>query len=77
MRNDDDRPMVKVTGGDMPARIWAQVMSAALEGIEPEPLPGAKQFEEFLSDTDYARLNFYRRLSSAFGQVEAMAGGRL
>ena len=40
--NDDDTPMAKVTGGAMPARIFSQMMTAALEGIPPEALPGAE-----------------------------------
>ena len=47
--NDDDKPMAKITGGEMSARIWADMMKVALEGIPPEPLPGAKQAEEYLS----------------------------
>jgi penicillin-binding protein 1A len=73
--NDDDTPMAKVTGGEMPARIFSTLMAAALKGVAPEPLSGAKQFEEFLSDGDYERLNFYRQLAGAFGQVEAQGGG--
>ncbi len=73
--NDDDKPMVKVTGGDMPARMWSAMMTAALQGETPEPLAGAKQFEEFLSDDDYDRLNFYRQLAGAFAGVEQRQGG--
>jgi penicillin-binding protein 1A len=73
--NDDDKPMAKVTGGEMSARIWADMMKPAHEGLTPEPLPGAKQAEEYLSSEDMDRLNFYRRLSSAFASVEARAGG--
>jgi penicillin-binding protein 1A len=73
--NDNDKPMVKVTGGDMPARIWGQMMAVALEGIPPEPLPGAKAAEEYLSNDDQDRLNFYRRLAGAFGVVAARGGG--
>ncbi|MDZ4760613.1 MAG: PBP1A family penicillin-binding protein [Alphaproteobacteria bacterium] len=73
--NDNDKPMVKVTGGEMPAVIWSTLMTAALEGIAPEPLPGAKQPEEFLTDDDQDRLSFYRRLASAFSSVEARQGG--
>jgi penicillin-binding protein 1A len=72
--NDDDKPMVKVTGGDMPARIFAQMMAPALEGLSPQPLPGAKSSEEFLSNEDQDRLNFYRRLAGAFASVEASGG---
>jgi penicillin-binding protein 1A len=73
--NDDDTPMARITGGEMSARIWADMMKVAHEGIEPEPLPGAKRAEEYLSSQDMERLNFYRRLSSAFAAVEARGGG--
>jgi len=73
--NDDDKPMARVTGGEMSARIWADMMKAAHEGLTPEPLPGAKKAEDYLSNEDMERLNFYRRLSSAFAAVEARGGG--
>jgi penicillin-binding protein 1A len=73
--NDDDKPMAKVTGGEMSSRIWAAMMAPAHEGITPEALPGAKRAEEYLSTEDMDRLNFYRRLSSAFAAVEARGGG--
>jgi hypothetical protein len=58
----------------MPARIWAQMVTPALEGLEPEALRGARSAEEFLSDADQDRLNFYRRLAGAFASVEANGG---
>jgi penicillin-binding protein 1A len=73
--NDDDKPMAKVTGGVMSAAIWANMMQVAHEGLTPEPLPGAKKAEEYLSTEDMDRLNFYRRLASAFAAVEARGGG--
>ncbi|MBK8837247.1 MAG: PBP1A family penicillin-binding protein [Hyphomonadaceae bacterium] len=73
--NDDDKPMAKITGGEMSARIWSDMMKVALKDIPPEPLPGAKQAEEYLSSEEQERLNFYRRLASAFSSVEARAGG--
>jgi penicillin-binding protein 1A len=45
--NDDDRPMANVTGGSAPARIFSKLMASALEGIPPEPLPGAGSLELF------------------------------
>ena len=73
--NDDDKPMAKITGGEMSARIWADMMKVALKDIPPEPLPGAKQAEEYLNPESMERLNFYRRLASAFSSVEARGGG--
>ena len=72
--NDNDKPMVKVTGGELPAHIWSVMMTGALKGLSPEPLPGARAPEEFLTDADQDHLNFYRRLSSAFASVAFMAG---
>jgi penicillin-binding protein 1A len=40
--NDNDTPTAKVTGGAIPARIFSEMMTAALEGIAPEALPGAE-----------------------------------
>jgi hypothetical protein len=51
------------------------MMQVAHEGLTPEPLPGAKKAEEYLSTEDMDRLNFYRRLASAFAAVEARGGG--
>jgi len=38
--NDDGAPMTHVTGGALPARLWGRVMTRALEGFSPKPLPG-------------------------------------
>jgi len=38
--NDDGAPMDKVTGGGMPARIWAQFMREAIREVPPLPLYG-------------------------------------
>lgn len=40
--NDDARPMRRVMGGGLPARIWREVMLAAHEGLDPRALPGMK-----------------------------------
>lgn len=39
MGYDDNSPMSGVTGGSLPAQIWKEVMTAAHEGITPQPLP--------------------------------------
>jgi len=72
--NDDDKPMAKVTGGAVPARIFSQMMTAALEGIPPEALPGAHVEE--LPPTDDSlvsqdRVAFYEDLAAAFASVES------
>jgi penicillin-binding protein 1A len=40
--NDSARPMNRVMGGSLPARIWQSVMTAAHEAEPPVPLPGAR-----------------------------------
>ncbi len=40
MGNDDERPMKKVTGGSLPARLWGKFMTAAHAGLPSRPLPG-------------------------------------
>jgi penicillin-binding protein 1A len=38
--NDDGRPMHRVMGGSLPARLWRDIMLAALEPGTPAPLSG-------------------------------------
>jgi len=38
--NDDGAPMERVTGGGLPAQLWARVMSRALADQAPQPLSG-------------------------------------
>jgi penicillin-binding protein 1A len=38
--NDDGKPMNKVVGGGLPARIWREVMLAAHERLPPGGLSG-------------------------------------
>jgi penicillin-binding protein 1A len=38
--NDDGTPMKGVTGGGLPAKLWARFMTRALENQEPQPLAG-------------------------------------
>ena len=40
MGNDDGRPMGKVTGGGLPARLWRDFMKASHHGLASRPLPG-------------------------------------
>jgi membrane peptidoglycan carboxypeptidase len=37
--NDDNSPLVGVTGGGLPAEIWRETMLRVHEGMTPEPLP--------------------------------------
>jgi penicillin-binding protein 1A len=38
--NDDRRPMKRVAGGTLPAKLWREVMLVAHEGLTPMALPG-------------------------------------
>lgn len=40
MGNDNEQPMKQVSGGDLPAVLWGQIMQAAHETIAQKPLPG-------------------------------------
>src|SRR5262249_39058509 len=44
--NDDNSPMVKVTGGLLPARAWHDFMTVALKGVPARPLPTGPADEE-------------------------------
>lgn len=66
--NDDDSPMKGVTGGGLPARIWADIMKIAHEGRTPAPLDGANSLIK-LSPEQQARVAYYRDLSMAFAGV--------
>lgn len=71
--DDDDRPMDRVTGGDLPAQIWRRFMIAAHEGlpvrdfdwIVPPPLPETA--------TPDPRNGFYGTLAAEFARVAADA----
>ncbi len=39
MGNDDNKPLTGVTGGDLPAEIWHEVMVRVHQGLTPVPLP--------------------------------------
>ena len=38
--NDDHTPTRQMTGGTLPAATWRNVMTAALKGVSPKPIPG-------------------------------------
>ncbi|MBI1239049.1 MAG: PBP1A family penicillin-binding protein [Alphaproteobacteria bacterium] len=42
--NDDNQPMDKVVGGNLPAEIWARIMATAHAGRTAKPLPGADDY---------------------------------
>ncbi len=43
--NDDARPMRRVTGGSLPARLWHDVVTLAHLGLPARPLPGPQPSE--------------------------------
>jgi penicillin-binding protein 1A len=47
MGNDDGRPMGKVTGSGLPARLWKEIMTAAHERLPVKRLPGSSAPEGF------------------------------
>ena len=63
--NDDDTPMKDVTGGGLPAKLWADMMTVAHQGRSPQRLRGAGQIRE-LSPEQAERVSFYRDLGQAF-----------
>ena len=73
--NDDDRPMNRITGGDLPADIWRRFMLVAHDGLASRDFP-------FLGAADQAgavvaaapseeRTGFYQDLSADFGKAAA------
>jgi penicillin-binding protein 1A len=66
--NDDDSPMKGVTGGGLPARIWADVMTIAHEGRTPVGLAGADSLIKLTPDQQ-ERVSYYRDLSMAFASL--------
>ena len=38
--NDNGKPMIRTTGGSLPAEIWNQIMRVAHQGLPSAPLPG-------------------------------------
>lgn len=64
---DDHRPMSKVTGGTIPAEIFADYMRVASRGSERTQIPGV---EPPVSSPRRDELkSFYRGLAEAFGKV--------
>ncbi len=80
--NDDDRPMNKVTGGDLPAQIWRRLMVVAHQGVPSHDFtfaPGDEPASDALVASDEAvaapdapdaqsgpRAGFYRSLAQDF-----------
>jgi penicillin-binding protein 1A len=65
--NDDDRPMNRVVGGDIPASIWRRFMLAAHEGLAVRDFPWLLPDPEPLSTPD-PRNGFYETLGAEFAR---------
>ncbi|HWA00150.1 MAG TPA: PBP1A family penicillin-binding protein [Caulobacterales bacterium] len=63
--HDDYTPMARITGGTIPATIWADVMRVAHRDIEPHPLPGIEQ--PVSSPRQVEMASFFDSLVNAFG----------
>jgi penicillin-binding protein 1A len=75
--NDDNRPMNRVTGGDLPAEIWRRFMIEAhskspAHAFAPTPLsPAEAPAEAEADDLGDQRGGFYSELSDAFDGAAA------
>jgi penicillin-binding protein 1A len=65
--NDDDKPMNRVVGGDIPASIWRRFMLAAHEGLAVRDFPWLLPDPEPLSSPD-PRNGFYETLGAEFAR---------
>jgi penicillin-binding protein 1A len=54
--NDDARPMRRVTGGNLPARLWHDVMTLAHQGLAARPLPGSQGNERAAFSGEHSAL---------------------
>ena len=65
--NDDNAPMSRVTGGEIPADIWKRYMTAAHEGLPVVALAGASPTRVVEGDSE--RRQFFAQLSSQFSRI--------
>ena len=68
--NDDETPMRRITGGDLPAEIWRDVMFDAHAELPVSELRGAEDANALTSETE-RKLAFYRSVADAFASLEA------
>jgi penicillin-binding protein 1A len=66
--NDDDKPMNKVVGGDIPASIWRRFMLSAHQGLAVKDFPWLLPDPAPLSSPD-PRNGFYETLSAEFARA--------
>lgn len=67
--NDDDSPMKKVTGGGLPAKIWKDFMTAALQGVAPKAPVVAERVPEPASG------GLWQKILREFGSGGGTGGG--
>ncbi|WP_300579314.1 PBP1A family penicillin-binding protein [Phenylobacterium sp.] len=70
--NDDDSPMNRVTGGDIPSQIWRRVMIEAHAGMEVRDFDWLVDDPEPMFEDDY-RNDYYQGLASEFARAAAEA----
>ncbi|MFN3521896.1 MAG: transglycosylase domain-containing protein [Phenylobacterium sp.] len=70
---DDDRPMDRVTGGDLPAEIWRRFMIAAHKDLPIRDFDWIAPPAEAAAAAPDARNGFYGVLASEFGRLAAQA----
>jgi penicillin-binding protein 1A len=66
--HDDYTTMGRITGGSIPADIWADVMRVAHADIPPHPLPGIEQPARSPRQVELA--SFFSALADAFGEAD-------
>ena len=70
--NDNDRPMNRVVGGDLPALIWRRLMVEAHKGLAVRDFPWLLP-EVTAQDQPDPRNGFYETLSAEFSRARAEA----
>jgi len=70
--NDNDKPMNRVVGGDIPALIWRRLMVKAHEGLAVRDFPWLLP-EVSAEEQPDPRNGFYETLSAEFGRARAEA----
>lgn len=76
--NDDDSPMNKVAGGDLPAEIWRRFMLAAHDGLPARDfafLGGGSGEVQSAGAPAGERAAFYRELAAEFGEASRTGEG--
>lgn len=63
--HDDRTPMGRITGGSIPAQVWADTMRVAHRGVENHPLVGIEQPRYTPRQVENA--SFFKGLADAFG----------